>query len=103
MRGTNARREGEETMLTGMPDFTGTVKCPERFTNAKEAIRGLKKARAKSIAGDLGAIILWYDDNGFYRGERDVYRVTASEIKVKTAKELLPWLREELPKIKEAQ
>lgn len=89
-------------MLTGMPDFTGSVKCPERFLNAKEAIRGLKKARAKTISDDRGSITVWYDANGFYRGERDVYRVTASEVKTKTAKGLLPWLRAELPKIKEA-
>ena len=86
-------------MLTGMPDFTGSIKCPERFLNAREAIRGLKKARAKSAAGDLGSITIWYDDNGFYQGERDVHRQTVSTVKVKTAKALLPWLQEELPKI----
>lgn len=87
-------------MLTGMPDFTGSVMCPKRFSNAVEAIRGLKKARAKTTADDHGSITVWYDDNGFYRGERYIYRQTVSTVKVKTAKALLPWLREELPKIK---
>jgi len=87
------------TILTGMADFTGSIKCPERFLNAREAILGLKKARAKSAAGELGSITVWYDDNGFYQGERHVYRQTVSSVKVKTARDLLPWLQEELPKI----
>jgi hypothetical protein len=89
------------TRLSGMADFTGAVVGPERITSASQAVRGLRKARARVCAGSDGAITVWIDDNGCWCGERHVHCSTASSICAGTSKELEEWVRRELPKIGE--
>lgn len=86
-------------LISGLPGLKGAFELDGLFTSVTDGIRGLRKARVKSTAGDFGAINIWVDDAGKYRGERTVHMVVRSRIECRTLGELRAWLREEFPKI----
>ena len=85
--------------LRGLQGVKGDIENVEFFSSVSAGIRGLKKARARTTAGDRGSINLWVNDAGLYRGERHAFKRTISSIETKTSRELEAWLKEELPKI----
>ena len=81
-----------------LPGVTGDVDY-NHLTSVSDGIRNLRKLRAMSTAGDDGAVTIWVDDEGVYRGARYVYCVEKSTIKTNTLRDLKTWLKSELPKI----
>jgi hypothetical protein len=93
------------TMLVGLPGC-GTAANIKAFWffSPKTAVRFLGRPGlpiAATSAGDYGAISIWIDEDERYRGERDVRCIPQSQITCNTKQELLAWLLEEYPKIKE--
>ncbi len=88
--------------LIGLQGVRGDVEIgPDQIIRtSKSAVRGLTKARARTTAGDLGAITIWRDEeNRCWRGERHQYRCTESKCMVLRLAQLKEWLDTELPKI----
>ena len=86
-------------ILSGLENLEGEVEVEGCFSSVTDGLKNLRAHRAKCTAGDLGAINIWYDDNGVYRGERMAYYSTISKVSVNTLKELGKWLKEEFPLI----
>lgn len=84
--------------MVGLPDMPGTWPTIF-FRSVTGGMRGLKKHRVKTASGDRGAINIWYDDNGMWRGERMVHFLTVSEITAKRSVDLQGWLKSNLPLI----
>jgi hypothetical protein len=85
--------------LEGLAGLKDSIEITGYFYSVSAGMRGLKKARARTAAAAYGAINIWVDDAGMYRGERFAFRVSKSTAKVKTSRELEIWLKEEFPKI----
>ena len=81
-----------------LPGVTGDVDY-SYLNSVSDGIRNLRKLRAMSTAGDDGAVTIWVDDEGTYRGARYVYDNERSSIKTKTLRDMKIWLKSELPKI----
>lgn len=88
--------------LTGLPD-TRKIRKGEMFRTISQARKLLSKRIAATAASDNGAINIWDDKHGNWRGERQVFMCTRSRCEVKTLKELVAWLKIELPKIERGQ
>jgi hypothetical protein len=55
-------------------------------------LKALQKLKAACMADDNGALNIWIDDNGDYRGERCVRCTTAEAVCFRTKKQLADWL-----------
>ena len=76
------------------------LEVKEFFNTGVEAMKQLKQYGYACGAGDKGAINIWKDDEGFYRGVREFFRRTMSEIKCSSEQLLEKWLYENIPLIK---
>lgn len=85
-------------ILTGLPD-TRTIRKAELFRSATKALQILRKGLVATSASDNGAINIWKDKYNQWRCERQRYCVTRAEGSFKTIKDVLQWLKKELPKI----
>jgi hypothetical protein len=85
--------------LTGLPGTNGKPRDVAFFRSVAGALNLLARDRATTTAGDEGAINIWLDDAGEYRGCRSRYMQTMAEIVVPTKAQLKRWLIDELPKI----
>lgn len=87
-------------MLSGLTGvLRKEVKC-EFFGSVTKGLQLLKKDKAATAAGDNGAINIYIDDEGVYRGYRYAYCSTKSFIVTMKINELAFWLKREFPKIK---
>ena len=84
--------------LVDLPGVDGDLDY-NSLTSVTQGIRELRKVRALSTASDGGAVTIWVDDKGCYRGNRHVHFREMSSIKTETLRDLKTWLKSELPKI----
>lgn len=84
--------------LNGLPD-TRKIRKTKFFRTIPQALKIIRKRVAATAASDNGSISIWDDRNGFWRAERDVHFIPRSHFKGKTKRELVAWLKIELPKI----
>lgn len=73
----------------------GTLKGPIVQSKTRAAA-GLRKFRIVSAAGDYGAVNLYKDDSGKYRGERCEFMRTAESRIFETKKAALPWFADQI-------
>lgn len=85
--------------LASLPGTNGEPRDVEFFHSISGGLRLLGRDRATTTSGDEGAINIWIDDDGAYRGCRMRYYQTMSEITTPTKAKLKKWLADELPKI----
>lgn len=85
-------------ILSGLKDLDGEFEAIY-FKSVTDALRGLRKTRVKTASGNYGAIHIWLDDYGLYRGERMKDMLPRSKTVAKNQNQLKAWLRQELPKI----
>jgi hypothetical protein len=86
-------------ILKGLPGVKAAQLEAPDFNTVTQAMRNLTTHRATTTAADNGAINLWIDDAGVYRGERYRLMSTKSSISCSKKKPLRDWLVENLPKI----
>lgn len=86
----------------GMEGVTGIIKGPMAKTanGFLSALRG--DCRICSAAGDYGAVTVWIDDAGVYRGVFQVRQIDREKKVFATRAEIRPWLDIWLPKMREA-
>lgn len=75
------------------------IKC-EFFNSVTQCLRLLKRDKATTAADDRGAINVYIDDEGVYRGYRYYMMGQRSFIVTMSKKDLINWLKIELPKIR---
>lgn len=85
-------------ILTGLPDTAGEVEANMVFS-ATRAIRALRAGRAATTAGDNGAINIWKDDKGRWRGEVMRFMVKIESRTFKTQAAIAPWFNKWFKKI----
>jgi len=85
--------------LAGLPKTNGRLITVEFFHSVNRAFLLLKRDGATTTAGNEGAINIWIDDDGAYRGCRMRYMQTMSDIVTPTKAKLKSWLVAELPKV----
>jgi hypothetical protein len=71
----------------------------EFFSSTSEGIQMLGTLRAAIASGENGAVCIWIDDDGVYRGNRQYCCDTKAEFQSENIEELSAWLDENLPKI----
>lgn len=81
--------------LPGKPGKTEAV----YFKQARKAISAINDGYAATSSGDNGAINIWIDNKGKFRGERQEFCITKSEFDGSTIHELLEWVKSALKKI----
>lgn len=84
--------------LVGLPD-TRKVRKTLMFRTITQCLEILRKRIAATAASDNGAINVWDDKFGMWRCERQRYMARQSAGSFKTLKEVVAWLKVELPKI----
>ncbi len=68
--------------------------------SADGLVEGLRARKAATMAADNGAIAVWIDDSGRYRGEAMRYKVTLSSCAVRSQSALRVWLRQWIKEIR---
>lgn len=86
--------------LSGLSGTNGSVRESMFCYNVTDCIKNVNAHMTVTSANDNGAINLWVDDDGKYRGERLRYCITQSFVVCKTKKELRKWLSVEFNKIR---
>lgn len=84
--------------LIGLPDAR-KIRKAECFRSIAQCLRILRKGFAATTASDEGAINVWKDRHGRWRGERQRYMIKQSETTCTNLDLLRAWLKEQLPKI----
>jgi hypothetical protein len=85
--------------LIGLEGADGTARDCEFFSTPSRALKILRSGVAATAAADNGAINVWRDDDGMYRCERFRMMSRKAHASMKTQKEVVVWLKVELPKI----
>ena len=85
--------------LSGLPETKGELDCVivRSVTAAKKVLR---KGLAATGAGDNGAWHVWRDDNGELRGESFCRMVKQDSRVFTNIKNMEPWLRKWLKKVR---
>jgi hypothetical protein len=86
--------------LVGLQGTNGKPREVEFFRSTSRALVLLSRDKATTTSGDEGAINIWIDDAGLYRGCRMRFMQTMAEIVTPTKAKVKRWLIDELPKIK---
>ena len=87
-------------VLTGLPGTNGKARKCVMVKSLSATLKTLRLRLAATTTGDNGAINIWRDDLGFYRCTAMRFGQTIDEICVKTLKEISPWIKEWLAKIR---
>ena len=86
--------------LRGLKDVErDPIKVPKFMGGVTGGIKLLREYGGATGASDLGAINIWKDNAGNYRGEHLKYMMVMDSTIVKTQRELKDWLREALKAI----
>lgn len=85
-------------ILTGLPNTSPRRKAA-MFRTVNGALVILRKGLAGTAASDNGAINVWKDRRGRWRGARCVFLRDVSACECTSIVELAAWLKVELPKI----
>ena len=86
--------------LAGLPGTNGKPRDVEFFHSISRGMILLGRDKVATTSGNEGAINIWTDDEGKYRGCRMRYMQNMSDIISPTKSKLKQWLIDELPKIK---
>ena len=85
--------------FVGLPGVVGNLPGICISPSLRQFKRTLLEHRACSTAADNGAVTIWRDDAGQWRGDRSRYWVTQATLTCRTKSEVWMWLRKQLPKI----
>lgn len=86
--------------LASLSGTDGKPRDVEFFRSITRALFLLSRDKCATTAGDNGAINIWVDDDGRYRGCRMRWMITEAETIVDTKRKLKEWLTKEIPLIR---
>lgn len=95
-----SKKENNMPVLTGLSGTNGKDRECVMVGSFSAILKALRLRLAATAAGDNGAINIWRDDAGLYRCAAMRFCRTIEERAFKTLKEIGPWAREWLGKIK---
>lgn len=87
--------------LQGLNGVKKKLVKAEFFRSVSAGMRALIENRAATAAGSMGAINIYVDDSGYYRGVRYCFMQERGFITTRTRNSLKEWLKTELPLIGE--
>jgi hypothetical protein len=92
-------REGKEMILTGLPGVSQKSIEAGGFRTVEGAMRVIRDNRAGTAAGHNGAINIWIDDAGNFRGAFMQFAIIKDWFEGTTKIGLRQWLKTWIPKM----
>lgn len=89
-----------DIQLKGLEGIKRKIVKAKEFNTVTSGMTALLTSRAATTADDNGAINIWIEDSGLYRGCRYKYLIEQSYVISDTKTKLKEWLTNELAKIR---